>query len=91
MIRIKIGKYTIDPFGKGWRVSIEKGLSKLGHMVRADTQYYTNIETMLKALPDRMAMRQSDAETLSELLRDMRSYQSEIEFALKHGPRKKDK
>lgn len=85
MVKIKIGKYIIESNGRAYEVykpvspSLEAKSQKTG---KSNVQYYTTMESVLKSLPERMAMTESNATTLSELLSEIKTYHLSIIMAL---------
>lgn len=78
-MKIKVGKYVIESNGRCYEVYRPVASKKTNRINKGNVQYYVTIESMLRCLPERMAMTESNASTLEELLRDVRSYHQLIE------------
>jgi hypothetical protein len=87
-MRIEIGKYVIESNGRGYECykPVYPGKKdKKGHEIvyHRKQQFYSDIESLLKSLPERMVMSETDTTTLSGLLDEIKRYNALIEAEMR--------
>lgn len=72
------GKHIVDPTkGVNWKKREAEGANPSPRVTWSDPKYYPTLEQALNSLPNRMA-RDSDAETMDDLLNELREFRREI-------------
>ncbi len=76
-MKIEVGNYVIESNGRCFEIykPVQPGKdAKSQDYKKTNQQYYVTMEAMLKSLPVRMVMTESEATTLAELLRDTKNH-----------------